>query len=247
MLYLWSGRWESNKYDRPKQGVTARFSVQLESNGVNFLCAFLKLEKATSWWHNPAVEDSLIHLFENKPIRQREPDHIPKKRKGVTIPLPFSLLFVPLLLIAAAISLPFAYLMRFLQRRSERRFAGAMLASNRAMTWEDFEAANRENRGTAIGEALSRKGPFRLWWTPDDVPAVCPHKPDRPRNFAVWEAEFAPFFRWCRTIYTDPDAGSAKLVIVPDAQRTQVANKLEGVRYVSTCSFKKMVEAVDSN
>lgn len=32
---FWSGRWESNKYDRPKQGVTARFPVQLESNGVN--------------------------------------------------------------------------------------------------------------------------------------------------------------------------------------------------------------------
>ena len=29
------GRWESDKYSRP-QGVTARFSVQLESNRVSF-------------------------------------------------------------------------------------------------------------------------------------------------------------------------------------------------------------------
>ena len=135
--------------------------------------------------------------------------------------------------------MPVTYVMRFLQRRSERRFARAMMAAKRAMTWEDFELALREKRGTAIGEYLSLKGPFRLWWTEDDIPSVSPYNYDRGNHFAYWDSEYAPFFNWCRSVYTASGAGSAKLVQVPDGHRINLKAMLNGARFVSICSFNR--------
>jgi len=42
------------------------------------------------------------------------------------------------------------------------------------MAWFEFQRVADDACGTLIVERLSLKGPFRWWWTPENVYEVCP-------------------------------------------------------------------------
>jgi hypothetical protein len=74
-----------------------------------------------------------------------------------------------------------------------------MSAAGRSMSWREFEMVLEKRQGTIIGECLSEKGPCRLWWTPENVRAVSPHKcyplgPSPDLYFGPYiDPDFAPF------------------------------------------------------
>jgi hypothetical protein len=183
------------------------------------------------------MEDSITTPFQKAPNAPASPPSDPKRRKPREISMLFLPIYLPLFLIAGALSIPWTYVLRLRQRRQERQFATLMESSGRIMTWKEFETAIENGQGTAIGEFLSMKGPFRLWWTREDIPAVSPHSCDRQHHLAFPEPEFAPFFDWCHAQFTNPRSGRAQLVIVPKEDRKGLKTKLEGARFVSICSF----------
>jgi len=162
----------------------------------------------------------------------------PPRRKPFKVPVIFAPIYIPLLFLAGALSIPWAYIQKSAQRRRERRFAEQMKRAGRLMQWRDFKQAEANGTGTAIGEHLSMKGPFRLWWTPDDIPATSPHKWKWGEHVAWLEPEFLPFFQWCYARYTNPQSGLAQLVPVPEEERNQLKAMMTSSRFVSTCSFR---------
>jgi hypothetical protein len=167
-------------------------------------------------------------------------DTQPPRRKPFNVPFIFAPIHIPLLFLAGAISIPWGYLQKLQQRRQERRFAEQMKKTGRLIQWQKFKQAAANGKGTAIGEYLSMKGPFRLWWTPDDIPATSPHKWKREKHIAWMEPEFLPFFQWCYARYTNPVSGLAQLVPVPEGEREQLEAMLTRSRFVSTCSFRSL-------
>ena len=167
----------------------------------------------------------------------------PARRKPFKVPVIFAPIFIPLLFIAGAVSIPWAYIQKSRQRRQGRKFAEQMKQAGRLMQWQEFKLAVANGTGTAIGEYLSMKGPFRLWWTVDDIPATSPHEWKREHHFAVMEPEFLPFFQWCYARYTNPQSGLAQLVSIPEEERNQLKSILESRRFVSTCSFRSLRES----
>jgi hypothetical protein len=166
----------------------------------------------------------------------------PPRRETIKVSALFAAITIPLLLLAAAISIPWTYIQKFNHRRKERGCAGDMRKANRLMEWQDFHQAMQRGAGTAIGEYLSPNGPFRLWWTPDEISATSPHKWKREPQGAWIEQEFLPFFQWCYGRYTNAQSGVAFLVPVPEELRNQLNEILTSGRFVSTCSFRSIRE-----
>jgi hypothetical protein len=148
--------------------------------------------------------------------------------RHVNIGLPLSLVFVPLLFIAAGIAIPFSLAATRFQRRRRRKFQDLMKARHRAIGWKGFVDAMDERRGTLIVETallgswatLHRERTFlghaRWWWTPDSLYAECPHP------IADWltmreDANFDQFSKWCHQRYTNPETGSALLIAKSEA------------------------------
>jgi hypothetical protein len=105
----------------------------------------------------------------------------PARRKPLKVPIIFAPIYIPLLFLAGALSIPWTYIQKSKQRRQERRFAEQMKKAGRLMQWQEFKQAEANGTGTAIGEYLSMKGPFRLWWTRDDIPATRARRVDGAR------------------------------------------------------------------
>lgn len=85
------------------------------------------------------------------------------------IGMPWSLLFIPILFIAAGLSLPYSFVASRIRRRRERAFRDQMKARGRVIEWSECRRAMDEGRGTLIIERYSLKGPFRWWWTSEDL------------------------------------------------------------------------------
>ncbi len=187
------------------------------------------------------MESPFITLFNRPAAGQKGPDSAASGRAGRVIGPPVSLLLIPVLFIGAAISIPWVYIQRRVRRRREKRFTEEMQAVGRHMTWKELELAIANNQGTIIGEYLSSKGPFRLWWTEEDIPAVSPYKCDRKEHVAWFEPEFAPFFEWCYARFTNPQSGIARFVVIPAEEHKKLYEKITRARFVSTCSFHKDV------
>jgi hypothetical protein len=97
---------------------------------------------------------------------------------------------------------------------------------------------------TAIDEAVTAEGPWRIWWTAEDVGAVSPH-PVAVGEWVMlaWESRWFPFFGWAAERYLDVEKGTARLVVVPAAERRRVLEIVRGGRYVTVCSFAKRLAA----
>jgi len=120
------------------------------------------------------------------------------------------LVFLPLLAIAALVSLPFIPIAAWWQRRRRSRLKLAMNDKNRVMRWVDFARALEEKRGTLIVEGDPRKGP-NFWWTPDDVLVLSP-EPCSDSLGKLFNHSYEPFREWCYRRYTGP-SGNAFLVV----------------------------------
>lgn len=162
-----------------------------------------------------------------------------KKREVGIIFLP---IYLPLLLIAGLLSIPTFYVAHLLTRRKEKKFAFEMTAAGRGMTWNEFQAAIVTGEGTFVTEILSVQGPSRLWWTPEDIPALSPHKWDCGHEFGCFDPEFGPFSEWCYYNFTSPETGSARLIEVPVEQRRGLSQKLSTLRHVAIFSSRRMRE-----
>jgi hypothetical protein len=149
--------------------------------------------------------------------------------------LPNLLMFLaalPLILIALPLSIPYTYFRRSLMRRSERKFAEQMKAAGRFMPWDQFQSAIENGSGTAISEHLGIHGPVRMWWTPEDVPALSPHKFEPYGRRAWLDPQYTPFFRWCDARYTNAVSGQASLVDLPKGKLSAFLQKLKAARLV---------------
>ncbi len=142
---------------------------------------------------------------------------------------------IPLLLVWTIVQLPFSLAGSAAKRRRDKRFTAAMRSVGRTVNWPDARREVDNQHGTFIDEmSFSDDGPYRLWWTPDDVPDACPY-PCRYRSDPVFtkhlemllhggqveeakrfeaavNSEYAIFYEWCRSHYTDPGSGTALLV-----------------------------------
>ena len=154
-------------------------------------------------------------------------------RKTRTIGVVFLPIYLPILVVGAVISVPWTYVQRAIDRRSERKFAAAMASMGRSMPWSEFQPEIDDRRGTVIREVLSTKGPSRWWWTAEDVTANSPHK-CAPNDKSAWlDPEFRLFSRWCKERYTHAASGTACLVVVPDAERKRFLKRLPDLHFVS--------------
>jgi hypothetical protein len=152
-----------------------------------------------------------LHLATGREAGKRPPE----------IGLPLSLLMIPVLFIAAGLSIPVTLVVARVRRRRERAFRRRMQASSRITEWSDFVRALDENRGTLIEERYSLKGPVRWWWTSEDVYQVCPH------TMVDWmtmldDPSFRPVAEWFRQRYTSPEIGQAVLVSTEGVPREEV-------------------------
>lgn len=180
-------------------------------------------------------------------------DHQPrrKSRRPLEIGPPLSLLVIPALFIGAAISLVAWPAISLVRRRQEKSFATRMSAVGRSISWKDLETALDKNQGTIIGECLSEKGPCRLWWTPENVRAVSPHKcyPEgysRDLYFGPYvDPDFASFFEWCYTTFTSPHSGTGRLISIPKEKRrgkmlNQLIKAMPASSFVATYSPSRL-------
>ena len=152
------------------------------------------------------------------------------------IPAIFAPITVPLLLIAALISIPVARSQRRKRRRAEQRFAEEMEKAGRTMAWSDFQIAIENNQGTRLCETLGPKSPWRIWWTNEDISAISPNPVPDTRD--PWpEEKFDPFYRWCQEQFTSPSSGRARLVIVPPTELKNLQGKLAAAQSYAVCSW----------
>lgn len=128
-----------------------------------------------------------------------------------------------------------------LARRRERAFIASMTGRGRVMDLGEFAAAMARGEGTAIDETVTAEGPWRIWWTAEDVGAVSPH-PVAVGEWVMlaWESRWFPFFGWAAGRYMDVESGTARLVVVPAAERRRVLEIVRGGRYVTVCSFARV-------
>jgi hypothetical protein len=133
-----------------------------------------------------------------------------ERRKPVHIGLPWSLLFIPFMFIAAGLSIPYSLVACRVQRRNEEAFQVSMTSLGRVMRWSDFVRALDETRGTAILERYSFKGPVRWWWTSENIYDASPYP--TVDWLTMFDESFLPFAEWCRERYTSPEQGQAFLV-----------------------------------
>jgi hypothetical protein len=142
-------------------------------------------------------------------------------RKQVPIGPALSLMLVPVLVVAAGISIPYSLVARQARRRRQHALQADMKSRNRAMEWDDFLRALSEHRGTVIEERSSRTTSDRWWWTPDNLYEMSPYP------ITDWlsmrnDANFDPFSWWCHRNYTSPETGGALLICSSQATRKKV-------------------------
>jgi hypothetical protein len=142
------------------------------------------------------------------------------KSTGVELPAPFGCIVFLLMLLAVPISIPWGLIRNWHQQRKERAFTEDLRQRQRLMAWEEFLQVMEERRGTLIWEAYSLKGPFRYWWTPEDVRKLSPH-PVGDWMRSGGDRSYVDFSYWCRERYTDRERGTAMLVDDSSATREE--------------------------
>jgi hypothetical protein len=150
----------------------------------------------------------------------------------------WSVIFIPLLFLAAGLSIPYTKYRQLQIRRRERRFAEQMRLAGRVIDGADCIPRLVRGEGTLILESMGYKKETHWWWTPDEV-----EDSRRIRCFEgmtpVSASEFSAHDDWHREHYTGPN-GSALLIIATSEPRLQLAPAmrnlenpfLESVRWV---------------
>ncbi len=121
------------------------------------------------------------------------------------------IVLIPVLLLGACFAFPYAFALRWMRQRRERKFKLLMKSQGRLIPWPELARQLRIAGGTCIEEKFSPKGPVRFWWTPEDV------LKESPYEIIDWFTmrkgrKGEQFIHWCRTRYTSADTGSGVLV-----------------------------------
>jgi hypothetical protein len=143
------------------------------------------------------------------------------KRPSREMGLPWSLLMIPVLLFAGAVSVPVSLVSVRIQRRRDLAFRKQMLERGRIIEWARFLQAIAEDKGTLLEERYSLKGPVRWWWTSENVYEICPH-PMVDWMTTLNDPSFRPTIEWFRQWYTDPSEGRAFLVVTDSAAQEEL-------------------------
>jgi hypothetical protein len=133
-------------------------------------------------------------------------------------------IFLPLLALLAGLSLPYVAVAGYIMRRRERAFLVKMSLRNRVLDWVEFQQAVDDMRGTLIVEQYSMKGPWRRWWTPENVYEQCPLAIANSLMVSQYDESFRPLAEWIRRKYTSEECGCAFLV--DDGNFTRDQNKV---------------------
>jgi hypothetical protein len=109
---------------------------------------------------------------------------------------------------------------------------------DRWMSWSQAQSEVESGRGTVIGEYLSPKSGYRLWWTSEDISATSPYRCCF-EEIPWGEAESSEFFEWCCSRFTNAEFGVGRLVDLESTDRKVVRQSLRvfsnAHRYVSAC------------
>lgn len=156
----------------------------------------------------------------------------------LTVPFPFSailgILAIPVLFIGAAVSIPLSALHRSAERRRESRISESLRQAGRTIRWADALSEVNQNGGSFIEEYGSLKGPYRLWFTPENIVESSPH-PCCFEQLPWNDEDFGEFFKWCHARFTDIENGSARLVEIPPPPDQGLATALEQSRRGRRC------------
>jgi hypothetical protein len=149
-------------------------------------------------------------------------DSLRKKRKPIELGPASSILILPLLPllgVAALLSIPYSSWLRRRSRRQEQLFEDTMRSCGRALLWDELEIKRREQNGFIVVEWLSFKGPSRWWWIDDAISEAGIYKvteENAPPNFYVPIDKV----QW-KTRYTGP-GGKATLICATKEQKETV-------------------------
>ncbi len=141
---------------------------------------------------------------------------------------PLTPLILLLMIPAALLSIPFAFVMAGLQSIDEKRFYRRMRERGRFIDWADLTPMLKTGSGTLIIEQ-GHKCPVRVWWTPDDVLSFAPCSPpssDELQRLAVAPGATHEFVAWCHRRYTSEDTGSAMSTLPPSESPAELFSAL---------------------
>jgi len=88
--------------------------------------------------------------------------------------LAWSVIFIPLLFLASALSIPYGLVANYVMKRRERQFKHEMEDIGRTLLWADFVRRSSEEDGTLIIDIVTLKGPVRWWWTSENLSELSP-------------------------------------------------------------------------
>jgi hypothetical protein len=146
------------------------------------------------------------------------------------------LLLVPLMFLAAAISIPYGVVANALYEKRARHFARKMAEKRRSIASDQLLNIEAKN-GTIIWEWKSQfKGPTRVWWTADNLLQNSPF-PIVDRKEWVPQENDLPFTRWCFNEYVDPSQGKALLLASAKEQKRIVREKFGDIRQIDVLTL----------
>jgi hypothetical protein len=141
-----------------------------------------------------------------------------RPRKPVQINPGLSLLLLPALFFAGAISIPYSLVANRIRRNRSDAFLGLMRSKGRVIQWEEFLERIDAHEGTVIEERDLPKLSLRWWWTPEGVQRLSPHPISDARTMWI-DRNHDLFSHWCHDRYTNADTGKALLVSWQGAKR----------------------------
>jgi len=162
-----------------------------------------------------------------------------RTKKPINIPFPWSLPFIPLLFLGAAVSIPSVAVHQWLAKRWKTQHVNRMKEAGRFLSYEAFWSHVEEGKGTILIEAVAPKEPTRIWWVEEDIQATCPYQCrsglDYPfYNVFLPEPELEDFRNWCESRFTNELSGSGKLVDISEKQKAGLREKLPSTAFLVT-------------
>jgi len=142
-----------------------------------------------------------------------------ERRHPREVDFPWSIPFILGLAVLAALSIPYVIVAAPIYKWREKTFRNRMRARGRLVSWEEFRKSVDDDRGSLIVEQHSFKGPFRWWWTAENVYRECPLPIVEWIDLMPNDERYRSVAEWCHRKYTGTEAGTASLVAgVPDAE-----------------------------
>lgn len=118
--------------------------------------------------------------------------------------------------VLAILSIPWVFFASKWADYRERKLTEQLAMRGRSIELSAALSRVRENQGTLIGEQLSIKGPYRLWWTEEDIPSLSPYECSHEEQFDEEKFSYGEFFEWCANRYTDLSSGTGLIVLMSD-------------------------------